>query len=98
VIDGVEDAAIAEWSRGLSGLTPEQIRRGIDGWESEWPPTLPEFRRACLGKSINGHGLDYTPEVYRPSRPDRTLTHGTDSYTREQKREMIRKLRESFNA
>ena len=40
---------MAEWSHGLAGLTGEQIRRGLDTWQEAWPPSLPEFRRACMG-------------------------------------------------
>lgn len=47
--DGV---AAATWATGLAGLTGAQVSDGLrrclthgDGW----PPTLPEFRRLCLG-------------------------------------------------
>lgn len=40
------------WALGLAGLSPEQIASGIlaamrSG--SEWPPSLPLFRRQCMG-------------------------------------------------
>lgn len=41
--------AMDEWRRGLAGVTGEQIRRGLATWDAAWPPTLPEFRKACLG-------------------------------------------------
>lgn len=40
---------MAEWAQGLGGLSGEQIRRGLDSWQEPWPPSLPEFRRACVG-------------------------------------------------
>lgn len=40
--------AVAEWLAGLGGLTLDQLRRGLDAWDGDWPPSLPEFRRACI--------------------------------------------------
>lgn len=40
------------WSRGLAGLTAEQIGHGLTACiarSDAWPPTLPEFRALCLG-------------------------------------------------
>ena len=39
--------AIEEWSRMLGGLSAEEIRRGLDTWKGEWPPTAGEFRSVC---------------------------------------------------
>ena len=66
-IDGIEETAISEWSQRLAGLTGDQIKRGLDIWSGEWPPSADEFRAACLGKKLglNGFGLDYVPEYYR---------------------------------
>lgn len=66
-IEGIERTVVREWSHGLAGMTPEQIKRGLDEWCGEWPPTLPEFIAACRGKKLgpNEFGLDYVPEVYR---------------------------------
>lgn len=41
---------MAEWANGLAGMTGEQIRCGLDTWGEPWPPSLPEFRKACKGK------------------------------------------------
>jgi hypothetical protein len=44
------------WQAGLSGLTLEQIKGGLDALlrnNVEWPPSLPEFRELCL-KSTGG--------------------------------------------
>lgn len=64
---GIEEAAVAEWSNGLSGVTGEQIKHGLDTWSEDWPPSLPEFRNACMGtkEGKNEYGMDYVPECYR---------------------------------
>jgi len=46
-IDGIEEMAVGEWARELSGLTGEAIRAGLDAWDSDWPPSAPEFARLC---------------------------------------------------
>lgn len=40
--------AAKEWADGLSGITTEQLRDGLNRWDGDWPPSLPEFRRACF--------------------------------------------------
>jgi len=59
--------AVEEWSQGMAGISGEQIKRGLDEWNEDWPPSLPEFVDTCLGKrkGLNGFGLNYTPECYR---------------------------------
>lgn len=40
------------WAQHLAGLTRREIERGLNTTTSggePWPPTLPEFRAACLG-------------------------------------------------
>ncbi len=39
--------AAAEWAEGLSGYTSDDIARGLDIWREDWPPSLPEFQKAC---------------------------------------------------
>ena len=49
--DGALTVAGDTWSRGLAGITPDQIGLGIDACMTRsdpWPPTLPEFRALCL--------------------------------------------------
>ena len=92
-IEGIEDVAIAEWGKALGSLSGEQIKRGLKSWDGEWPPTLIEFKQACLGKAKNGWGLNYTPECYRVTRKDRLLEEGTRTVTKEQALEMLRKMR-----
>lgn len=43
-----EIQAIAdEWAEVLADLTPDDIRRGLDSWRSEYPPNACQFRNAC---------------------------------------------------
>lgn len=40
------------WAAGLSGLTGGQLARGLEACVASsdpWPPSLPDFRAACLG-------------------------------------------------
>lgn len=104
-VSGIESAVLDEWSRGLAGLTGEQIARGLADWQSEWPPSLPEFRDACLGKrrALNEHGLDYVPQHLRKStaaeRDPRKLLSSTERDERRQHaREHIAGLRASLSA
>jgi hypothetical protein len=49
--DPVGGAAKA-WADALEGLTPTQLRCGIDACAAcpnEWPPNLPAFKALCLG-------------------------------------------------
>ena len=68
--EGIERVAMDEWAQGLSGITGEQIATGLRLWQEDWPPSLPEFRNACLGKTNgkNEFGLDYIPEYYREAK------------------------------
>jgi hypothetical protein len=47
-MEGLEEIAVNEWAQGLAGLTGDQIKNGLDSWKGEWPPSLPEFRSACI--------------------------------------------------
>ena len=38
-----------EWSEVLTGLTGEDISRGLSSWSGKWPPDAYEFRGACKG-------------------------------------------------
>lgn len=36
------------WARRLSGLTRDELVRGLEACEKlDWPPTLPEFKNLC---------------------------------------------------
>lgn len=46
--DDMMRIAVAEWHRELKGFRPEDIRRGLESVPDDWPPTLPQFAKACL--------------------------------------------------
>lgn len=40
------------WLQGLRGITPENLSKGLGGIINSgnaWPPSLPEFKRMCVG-------------------------------------------------
>ena len=41
------EVAIKEWGNGLAGLTADDVKRGLEVWQEDWPPSLPEFKKAC---------------------------------------------------
>ena len=49
-IEGIEETAVIEWGQCLAGLDADQIRRGLDEWDDDWPPSAPSFRKACVGR------------------------------------------------
>ena len=53
--------AIAAWGDGLFDLTDEHLeagRRGTLKRHSDWPPSLPEFRRLCLGLGSDADAVE----------------------------------------
>lgn len=46
---------MAEWTDQLYRFTDEQILRGLDNLESQYPPSLPEFKKLCLTDKFNTH-------------------------------------------
>ena len=62
---GAEDDGT--WCKGLAGLEPEQIGRGLvkclqrrpAPGEEDWPPTLTEFRAMCLPERAPAYHRDY---------------------------------------
>lgn len=63
--DGIIEFAIDEWAEGLGQLNGQQLNNGLETWNSDWPPSLPEFVNTCLGKNKNEYGLEYVPEYHR---------------------------------
>ena len=65
------------WLQGLTGVTPDQVAHGLSiimEVGEDWPPTLPVFRKMCIGeheieKKPNEFGLDYVPQMYREDKP-----------------------------
>jgi len=96
---GIEEIAVSEWADGLTGVTGDQIKIGLSAWDGDWPPSLPEFRKTCLGKMKNGFGLDYVPECYRQEkRPEHLLENDKDKARRKQSATSgIAAMREKLN-
>lgn len=90
-MQGVERVAVTEWSQILAGLTPMQIKHGLDTWREDWPPSAPEFHDACTGKrkGLNEFGLDYVPAYYRRSDAVTDRSRLLSSAERDAKRESI---------
>ena len=41
------EAVMQEWAKMLSSCTGEQIKHGLEVWDSEFPPNVYQFRTAC---------------------------------------------------
>lgn len=71
--------AVTEWSEQLAGVTGEQVRRGLAVWDEDWPPSSPQFRKACLGSAGSLHNTAaYRPFVALPQ-PPRDVVLGRDA-------------------
>ena len=59
---------MTEWASGLGDLTPEELRRGLNEWQKDWPPSLPEFHAACKGHDREHRSAAYrfTPALPKP--------------------------------
>ncbi len=71
------DDVMAEWSRGMAGLSLQQIADGLAAFCSDWPPTMPEFVRACA-PPIDIEVAYYEAQAYMSARSrgeDRRLSH-----------------------
>lgn len=55
----------AYWGQGLANVTAEQIKHGLEYTTKnhEWPPTLAEFRAACLSLPKIHQALPNRPQV-----------------------------------
>ena len=51
--DGKLTVAAKTWQTYLAGIIPEQIAHGIGSMTTDWPPSLPEFKKLCLGSSAH---------------------------------------------
>lgn len=40
-------AAEEDWAQVLAGLSPQDLKRGLDTWRQAWPPNALEFLAAC---------------------------------------------------
>ena len=57
-------APTESWERLLTGISPQQIARGLEGlltWNSDFPPNAVQFRSLCLGelKDKDGHDISH---------------------------------------
>ena len=99
-IEGIERVAVQEWAEGLRGMTADQVKTGLATWGGEWPPSLPEFRGACLGRKSgkNEYGLDYVPQCYRAGTVDKAkmLPGPKTEENRQKALENIRAIKEGL--
>ncbi len=92
-MSGIEEIAVKEWSEALSGLTGEQIKKGLKSWSGEWPPSSQEFRMACEEEKTDKLGPGY-----RESRAERILESDQLKETRKiLAKTGVGKMREAIN-
>ena len=90
------------WATGLNGVSPQQIADGLHACCKSgegWPPTLPMFRKMCLGENKNDLGLDYRPpyhSAYRITEPSRLLSNTERDEQRANVKKKINMLREAL--
>jgi len=84
------------WARRLKGLSPEQVKQGIDLLPAAWPPTPVEFRRLCL---ISKHADGFDPNWRREKRLQvKFAPEDLEAKKKQAKRNRanLQKLREEF--
>ena len=47
IIDGIEEQAVEEWRRRLSGVTGDAVSEALQMVDPSWPPTPMEFAQLC---------------------------------------------------
>ena len=67
-IEGIEEECIEEWSNDLSGVTPAQIKGGLERWSEDWPPSSPEFAKCCKNVRAECHRPFPKLEVIRSTK------------------------------
>lgn len=87
------EAMEAEWAKGISGLTGEEIKAGIDHCReySSWPPSIAEFRQACKG-GANAEQRAYAARVRDDAH---ALRHGTRGDTAAVVAEHVQTIRDA---
>ncbi|GMR16820.1 MAG: hypothetical protein BMS9Abin31_1207 [Gammaproteobacteria bacterium] len=97
-IEGIEKEMVKEWSGILSGLTGNDIKRGLKGWNENWPPSSVEFLKACKGQLKNEFGLNYVPQYYKQTAKERLIENDTHKKIKKETAEKYFKLmREKIN-
>lgn len=65
------DIALDEWAEGLANLSGSDVKRGLEVWQEAWPPSLPEFKKACKKPRQIASHQDF---VFLPKpKPDKKL-------------------------
>lgn len=62
-IEGIEEAAIQEWTLALDGLTGDQIKTGLSRLDSDWPPSAYGFKSLCVDSVPIYHKLFPPPAI-----------------------------------
>ena len=72
------DLLVAEWARGLEGLSAEEIRHGLDYCRANlaWPPAIAEFRSACRD-GANAEQRAFAARARAAQEDRRALRQGT---------------------
>ena len=76
-MQGNEEYAVKVWGEGLTNISGEQIKRGLNALTGEWPPSMPEFKELCLNGVKSGLGLDYRPPYHTEFTPEKRLESDT---------------------
>ena len=90
---------VAEWAKGLDGLTAEEIRQGLDHCRSNltWPPAIAEFRAACHG-GANAEQRAFAARAQREAEERRpALTKGTWGDAAANVREHVQRAQRQIN-
>ena len=67
------DIALGEWALGLAGFSADEIKHGLDSWDCEWPPTLPQFREVCRPKPTPAAHRDHPHRKALPAPANRDV-------------------------
>jgi hypothetical protein len=85
------------WAASLAGIDEQQVRSGMRALVEkgyDWPPSAPEFRKLCEGRS---EAWEHRTEAYQPFPPDRSLPDKTAEERRDRVgRQHMAALRASF--
>jgi len=67
--DDILRLAVKVWTDELSDFPESWVARGVKKWNGDWPPSLPEFKKACL-PSFDEIGYDIHNEAIRMAAGD----------------------------
>jgi hypothetical protein len=66
---------MAAWEICLAGLDISDIERGFAKWDKEWPPSAPEFLKACQKEPVLAASRKYTALPKPEPDPDIAKEH-----------------------